>query len=256
MATEPLDVGARRGGPAESARLREKLASEPGLYDNLVTSIWLDWKNLQHCPDDVKSDREVVMSAVHKSNGEAFQYASEELRSNPDVVMEVMKMNGLCLQYASEKLRGDREFVLKACAFNGYALKYASDELKDDREVVMVAVRNTGGALQHASDNLLGDLDLLFIATEPDVAPTPKVTLTPAQVWSNEQKAFREAAKPPDRTQLAVERLPPVDCHRGSAPSDYDLLLASFDDLGKQLEELKVETEKREEKFAFLEQVW
>ncbi len=46
---------------------------------------------------------------------------------------------GLLLENASEEFKSDREVVLAAVKNNGWALVYASDELRADRELVMAA---------------------------------------------------------------------------------------------------------------------
>jgi hypothetical protein len=51
------------------------------------------------------------------------------------------------LQYASEDLKSDREIVLAAVTQRGWSLKYASDALKADRDIVLVAVTKAGSTL-------------------------------------------------------------------------------------------------------------
>ena len=46
----------------------------------------------------------------------------------------------MAFQYVSEELKGDREVVLAAVKHDGSALRLASEELKGDREVVMEAI--------------------------------------------------------------------------------------------------------------------
>jgi len=60
-------------------------------------------------------------------------------------VLAGVKQNGEALQYASEELRADREFMLAAVQQRGWALKYASQALRADREVVLAAVQQRGG---------------------------------------------------------------------------------------------------------------
>ena len=52
--------------------------------------------------------------------------------STRDEVLEAVKQDGDALQYASEELRADREVVMEAVKQNAYALFYASEELQDD----------------------------------------------------------------------------------------------------------------------------
>ena len=43
----------------------------------------------------------------------------------------------MLFNYATEELKGEPEIVMKAVSNNGYALRYATEELKGDPEVVM-----------------------------------------------------------------------------------------------------------------------
>ncbi|MBF8263256.1 MAG: hypothetical protein HW387_921 [Parachlamydiales bacterium] len=87
----------------------------------------------------------------------AFQYASEALKNNREIVLVAVQQNGMALQYASEALKNNREIVLVAVQQNGRALQYASEALKDNREIVLVAVQQNGAALQYASEALRHD---------------------------------------------------------------------------------------------------
>eukprot|EP00927_Polykrikos_kofoidii_P073864 TRINITY_DN69881_c0_g1_i1.p1 TRINITY_DN69881_c0_g1~~TRINITY_DN69881_c0_g1_i1.p1 ORF type:complete len:273 (-),score=58.06 TRINITY_DN69881_c0_g1_i1:22-840(-) len=241
------------GTPPSPARTA--YAIEPGLYDNLVTSIWLDWRNLRTCPELVKADRKVVLQAIQKSSGEALQYAAKELQADREVVYEAVQYNGFLLQYAAEDLRADRNFVMKLCEVDGRALKYASAEIKDDREVVLTAVQRHGQALSDASDRLLGDYELLLAATEKDMSsskPRPRSLDRPEtseqRVIDEDIERYKAAEKDARRpwTVKEVGLTPPRES------SDYDSLLASFGKLGEELREMKAETDKRDAKFDFL----
>lgn len=49
-------------------------------------------------------------------------------------------------EYFSDMLKDDKEVVLAAVQKYGWALKYASERLKDDKEVVLAAVQKNGSA--------------------------------------------------------------------------------------------------------------
>ena len=50
--------------------------------------------------------------------------------------MTAVSEHGYSLEYASEELRGDPEIVLKAMSQNGALLRFARDDLRGDREMV------------------------------------------------------------------------------------------------------------------------
>ena len=105
-----------------------------------------------------------TMATVHQ-NGVALEYASEELRTDREVVLAAVHQNGVALEYASQELRTDREVVLAAVRQNGLAFKYAySLKLHEDREVALAAVHQNRLAFKHTSLKLRGDHEVALAA--------------------------------------------------------------------------------------------
>ena len=78
-------------------------------------------------------------------HGMDLQEATEELKSDREMVMKAVSNNGLALEYATEELKGDREIVMRAVSQDGFALRYASQELKGDKEMMQHALRPRPG---------------------------------------------------------------------------------------------------------------
>ena len=53
-----------------------------------------------------------------------------------------MAQNGLALEYASDDLRNNPEIVKIAVAREGCALEYASDELRKDKDILAIINKN------------------------------------------------------------------------------------------------------------------
>ena len=128
----------------------------------------------QYASDELKADKEVVMATFLTAYNpiDGFRYAAEELKADKEVVMAAVKVqfdgHGYSgnLQYASEELKADKEVVMAAVENDGRALKYVSDELKADKEVVMAAVQTNGDALEYASDELKADKEFVMAMVE------------------------------------------------------------------------------------------
>eukprot|EP00971_Amphidinium_carterae_P086535 1712389-Amphidinium_carterae.1 len=90
-------------------------------------------------------DRDFMMEAVRESNGDALQYATEELRGDRDFVMEAVREKGRALYGATEELRTDREVVLQAVEQDGEALQYAHCQLQKDEEMLDAALGSANG---------------------------------------------------------------------------------------------------------------
>ena len=120
---------------------------------------------LKHASEELKSDKELVLVLV-KLNGDALLYASEELKNDKEVVLETVKRDGAALGYASEELLNDKEVVLEAVKQDWWALLYASEELQNDKEVMLEAVKQNGRALYHASEELKNDKEVVLEAVK------------------------------------------------------------------------------------------
>ncbi len=57
--------------------------------------------DLRYASEEIRSNPEIVLEAV-KKDGDALQYASEELKKNPDIVMEAVKKDGDAIQHVSQ----------------------------------------------------------------------------------------------------------------------------------------------------------
>ena len=141
------------------------------LYDGSVLAAVGNWyEALYYASDDLRSDRDVVMHAV-KHRGRALFYArGEEIFDDREILFEAIKTFGCAVMCASPRLRADRELVIKAVAQDGCALEYATEELRADRGVVLAAVGHHGGVLRYAAKHLRSDPEILAAA---DARPLP-----------------------------------------------------------------------------------
>ena len=133
------------------------------------------------CCEEFRSDRDTVFSCV-KRDGEMLEYASNELRNCPVIVLASVQSCGMAIRFASEEvrrdpeiftaavirdvwvptwlpeaLRADRGLALRCISMRSTALRAFSDELKGDPFVVTAA-----GSLEHASDDLKKDKEFVL----------------------------------------------------------------------------------------------
>lgn len=55
--------------------------------------------------------KQSALKAVRLEGGHALQYASEELKSDREVVLEAVEQSGYALEFASKKLQKDKEIL-------------------------------------------------------------------------------------------------------------------------------------------------
>lgn len=122
-----------------------------------------DYTDLEHCPNFMQDDKDIVLPAV-KRNGYALKYASVELKNDKEVVLEAVRDNGMALWFAGEEIQNCKEVVFEAVRENGISLHFASDELQNDKEIVLEAIRGNGMSLQFASNHLKNDKEVVLAA--------------------------------------------------------------------------------------------
>lgn len=123
---------------------------------DLMNALSANGLDLELASDDLKNDPDIVLEAV-KQNGRALKFASKEVKNNPEVVREAVNQNGSALLYASVQMKTNTEIVLVAVKKKGGALLYASDSVKGNPEIVLEAVKQNGTALMYASKELKND---------------------------------------------------------------------------------------------------
>mmetsp|Transcript_6330 Transcript_6330/g.15226 ORF Transcript_6330/g.15226 Transcript_6330/m.15226 type:complete len:228 (+) Transcript_6330:91-774(+) len=111
---------------------------------------------LKALPLGLQSDHAIVKAAVAQ-DGNALQFAAQELKDDKVIVLAAVKNDGSALRFATDRLQADREVVLAAVASNGLGLQWASEELRADRDAVSQAVAENTSAFRYASDALLED---------------------------------------------------------------------------------------------------
>jgi hypothetical protein len=126
---------------------------------------------LEYCCDELKRDREVVLTALAGNYGPALRWASPALCADHEIVLHAVKTTGDALQYASEELRANREIIIAALeSGRGRPMEHASTELCADKALVMLALHHsTPGddyTLEYASAELQADQEVVLAAVE------------------------------------------------------------------------------------------
>ena len=70
-----------------------------------------------------------------------IRFASDRLRNNEELAIELVQRKWSVLQYLGYEARKNRNVVLTAIRQNGMAIQYAVDELWDDSEIVEEAIQ-------------------------------------------------------------------------------------------------------------------
>jgi len=174
----------------------QKLKNELTNDKTFMTSLFQKCKDrvssfFFYTSDELKNNKDFIMSVLKPTNGEALKFASEELKNDKEIVLAAMEQWWKTLEYASAELKNDKEFMLlvmkgrpHAFGFASYALMHDHDTVmaavteswevlkdvamkrynNDDKEVVMVAIAQNCHALEHASNSLKNDKEVVMAA--------------------------------------------------------------------------------------------
>lgn len=152
-------------------------------YENALSAVREDGTNLEYAD---KEDVRLVTEATIQ-NPVAFQFASDELRLDPLLVMELLestegavypyvlvnnpeidhKAATLCgenLEFMSQESRADKNIVAASVISKGSALKFASDALRDNKDVVMLSIDTFDCGFKYASERLRMDPEVFNYA--------------------------------------------------------------------------------------------
>ncbi len=117
---------------------------------------------LKYVTSKLRNDKEFVIRAV-KARPDNFQYASDKLRDDRDVVNTLLTSSWFDqLEYASSRYKSDRAVARTILSQYGSALKYFSAEIKGDKELVKLASNSYPDAIKYATDDLLADKDFIL----------------------------------------------------------------------------------------------
>jgi hypothetical protein len=97
-----------------------------------------------------KDDLEIVKIAVNYSSYN-FQYASERIRGDENIVLEIIEIDANIIKYSL--IKTDKIFQ-KAIALNGSTIQYCPDSYKINRSIVISAINN----LKNSYDEILESL--------------------------------------------------------------------------------------------------
>lgn len=102
-----------------------------------------------------RDNKEVMLKQVAK-NPFNLQCASDRLKNDKDIVLSAMEKTNdqRLLQFAGNQIKDDKDFILLAVSKNGWNLQHASDRLKNDLDVVYQALIQKEHSHIHIGDEL------------------------------------------------------------------------------------------------------
>lgn len=92
---------------------------------------------LKYTPDEIKGDRDVLVSLMTERGGGIIQFASNELRNDPDMAKLAIENfdDDFQLSWLGDQLRDNKEIVLKMIQLNWEQIELASERLQENEKM-------------------------------------------------------------------------------------------------------------------------
>lgn len=131
-------------------------------YEYMLYALKNGFNLLPYATEELKSNKNFILETI-KYGGSLF-YASEELKKDKEVALAAVKKDGYAIKNVPEELKHDKEIMMKAVKKKGRALEFVPEELRNDKDVVLAAVKEDGEALMYASNDLKNDKKVVLAA--------------------------------------------------------------------------------------------
>ena len=155
-------------------KLLDQIEKEPEFVENIDEKLKKDvsfiFEAIKRNPDSHiyfptrSRNNEAILRYLMKEHGKFYllEYAKENIKNDPEIMLLAIKKDGKYFKYASEELKNNKEFVMKALELSEGIYKHINDEFKKDKSVLLKAVEKDKSALYYADDSLKMDRDLAF----------------------------------------------------------------------------------------------
>jgi len=138
----------------------------------------------EYVSQELRADKEIVLKVIEK-DPIMFKYASEELKADKDFILLAIKKNGMVFMFASEYIRADKEIVLKVIEEKTYMFMFASEDIRADKEIILKVIENDPTMFEYVADEIM--LDKEFVLQVIDKNPVC-INYVSSSLLSDEEK--------------------------------------------------------------------
>lgn len=131
-------------------------------YDQTIDLVKADIKNLVNVSEEMRNNlhfANYIINNIIKKNPEAFQYLSEEIKNDENIILKAVRENADVFEYASDRLKDNEEFIEIMLDKSNIIYKFSSDRLKYNMSFINKAVNNNRGihVLKYVPDSIKED---------------------------------------------------------------------------------------------------
>lgn len=175
---------------------------------------------LKYLPDEFKSDREIVETAV-KQFGKALNYADKKFYSDRNIIETALVTDGMIILLASTELKEDFNLILKCVSSSGLVpLNYLDSKWADNDEIIEAGLRVSPQHLHMASNRILNERrDLVIKACKLNGRALENTT-----AFSNANKIPTKYHKDREIILVAIETYPDIFQYLPHFDSDREII--------------------------------
>lgn len=132
-----------------------------------------DGNNLQYLSKNLQNNKFIVMSAI-LNDSEALQYANEIYKDDIEIIKLVVsnKYNKRAFKYASNNMRSNKELIEYALVINPENILHVSDILANDKNFIIHCMKQLGSIKEshniynYLNDNMRAEIEIIKLGLE------------------------------------------------------------------------------------------
>ncbi len=100
-----------------------------------------DGRAFEYANDNLKADKRFLLKMLHRTRDIRFMaYVTYELLDNREFMAKAVKINPQVLQYASDTLKADAKILIEVAKRDGLALLHGDKFARSRKEIIKLAV--------------------------------------------------------------------------------------------------------------------
>jgi len=141
-------------------------------FDYWLDEISKDYRRLRKAPEELRADPDVIMEAMNQ-DAQAFKFAADSVKANRDCALKALQANWSLYEFIGLDLWDDREICKLFVPSRPLLFRRLSQQLKADKELAAtVLANNNGWHLMNMVDAIRADRDLVLLsARNPGETP-------------------------------------------------------------------------------------
>ena len=134
-------------------------------FETMQDLVSRDGRTFQFASERLRDNKQLLLKAL-ETFPEAIYFASPDLQNDYDACLAAVSIDGKMFHWISETLRDNKNILLEALESFPEAIYMASPRLQANDDVILKAVSKQGGTIQWVSEDARNNKDIILKAME------------------------------------------------------------------------------------------